>query len=151
MLISAALRTTYDDVRYTQLRIASRGLMQDYVQKIKDILDARGISLKDLARGIDVPYRTLQDNLSKNKGLSVENLARVCTFLRISMDDLLNVKPCPNEPQNLVAETSSPYLRQVARIMEDMDEETQKDICLSVEKEKLLRDLLRQREDKKAG
>jgi len=46
----------------------------------------------------------------------------------------------------------SPYIRQVMTMMADMDEEMQKDICLSVEKEKLLRDLLRQKESKeKAG
>jgi DNA-binding Xre family transcriptional regulator len=125
--------------------------MQDYVQKIKGILEKRGISLKDLASGIDVPYRTLQDNLSKNKGLSVENLARVCAFLRISMDDLLNVNTCPVISPNVVAESATPYMLQVAKLMGAMDEETQKDICLSVEKEKLLRDLLKQREDREAG
>lgn len=48
--------------------------------------------------------------------------------------------------------TEQPYIAKVAAMMAEMDIDTQKDICLSVEKEKLLRDLLRQREsDKKAG
>ena len=48
--------------------------------------------------------------------------------------------------------STSPYIEKVAKMMSDMDEDMQKDICLSVEKEKLLRDLLRQKEsDEKAG
>ena len=44
------------------------------------------------------------------------------------------------------------YIEKVADMMAGMDEDMQKDICLSVEKEKLLRDLLRQQEsDQKAG
>jgi DNA-binding Xre family transcriptional regulator len=126
--------------------------MQDYVSKLKKILDDRGVSLKALSEGINVPYRTLQDNLSKNKGLSVENLAKACTFLRISMDDLLNVDTSSTrQRESIDAEETAPYIRQVAQLMKDMDEDTQKDICLSVEKEKLLRDLLQQRENKKAG
>lgn len=40
----------------------------------------------------------------------------------------------------------------IAQMVEAMDEEARKDICLSVEKEKLLRELLRQREsDEKAS
>jgi transcriptional regulator with XRE-family HTH domain len=43
------------------------------------------------------------------------------------------------------------YISAVADMMRSMDEETQKDIYLSVQKEKLLRELLSERLDKKAG
>lgn len=42
-------------------------------------------------------------------------------------------------------------IQAVIKVMEAMDDDTKKDIRLSVEKEKLLRELLKQREDKEAG
>jgi len=43
------------------------------------------------------------------------------------------------------------YIAAVADMMRAMDEDTQKDIFLSVQKEKLLRELLNERQEKKAG
>ena len=44
------------------------------------------------------------------------------------------------------------YIEKTVKMLDGMDEDTQKDICLSVQKEKLLRELLRQKEaDEKAG
>jgi len=57
-----------------------------------------------------------------------------------------------NQTEFTLGTSHTQYITKVTRMMADMDEETQKDICLSVEKEKLLRDLLRQKEsDEKAG
>jgi transcriptional regulator with XRE-family HTH domain len=71
--------------------------MQDYVQKIKAILDADKTKLSDMAAKTGIPYRTLQDNLSKNKGFSVDNLVKICTFLRVSLDELLTDRSVVNE------------------------------------------------------
>jgi len=43
------------------------------------------------------------------------------------------------------------YIAAVAAMMRGMDADTQKDIFLSVQKEKLLRELLEERQEKKAG
>lgn len=42
-------------------------------------------------------------------------------------------------------------IQKIVEMLETMDENTQEDILLSVEKEKLLRDLLQEKRDKKAG
>jgi transcriptional regulator with XRE-family HTH domain len=42
-------------------------------------------------------------------------------------------------------------IQKIVEMLESMDENTQEDILLSVEKEKLLRDLLQEKRDKKAG
>jgi len=42
-------------------------------------------------------------------------------------------------------------IQKIVEMLESMDENTKEDILLSVEKEKLLRDLLQEKRDKKAG
>lgn len=50
------------------------------------------------------------------------------------------------------ADYYSATTKAIADMVEQMDEDVRKDICLSVQKEKLLRDLLRQKEsEEKAG
>lgn len=51
----------------------------------------------------------------------------------------------------MVAEEHDPYIASVTTMMRSMDDDTKKDIQLSVEKEKLLRELLREKQGKKAG
>ena len=54
------------------------------------------------------------------------------------------------EPPPVVAEEHDPYIASVATMMRTMDDDTKKDIQLSVEKEKLLRELLREKRGKEA-
>lgn len=48
-----------------------------------------------------------------------------------------------------VLEEQDPYIVNVSEMMRSMDEDTKKDVLLSVKKEKLLRELLKERQDKK--
>lgn len=44
-----------------------------------------------------------------------------------------------------------PTIQKVIELLEGMDDNTKEDVCLSVQKEKLLRDLLKEKLEKKAG
>lgn len=46
---------------------------------------------------------------------------------------------------------SSPYINSVVGMMKNMDEETQKDVQVSVQKEKLLRELMKEKQAKEAA
>ncbi len=47
--------------------------------------------------------------------------------------------------------SSDPYISNVTEMMRSMDDDTKKDIQLSVQKEKLLRDLIKERQNKEAA
>jgi hypothetical protein len=115
-------------------------------------------SLADLAKKLGTSASVISG--WKKRGVPREKLARA----RIDTGYLENwmesgqgpmYKPTPEPPAHQVRETNGYYsatTRTIADMVEQMDEQTRKDICLSVQKEKLLRDLLRQKEsDEKAS
>jgi hypothetical protein len=89
----------------------------------------------------------------KKNGVPNSAISKICEMFGGVFDQVkygTGGRPLIESPQ--IREEPSPYIIKVAEMMSGMDEETQKDICLSVEKEKLLRDLLRQKEEEeKAG
>lgn len=121
--------------------------MADYLlgNKIKELRLDMGLTLKDFAEkiGSSASYVSEVERGVKNPG-SEFLLALKRSFL-ISIDSLLdNSVP-------LVREEHDPYIANVATMMRTMDDDTKKDIQLSVEKEKLLRELLKEKQGKKAG
>lgn len=59
---------------------------------------------------------------------------------------------CYGDATTIVAETpDDPYISSVSEMMRAMDDDTKKDIQLSVQKEKLLRELIKERQDKEAA
>lgn len=83
-------------------------------------------------------------------------LKRIADCLGVSTEYLLTEKI---ETVGIVAEETSTYnfrhpdseIQAVIEMMEAMDRDTKKDVRLSVEKEKLLRELLNQRDRQRAG
>ena len=91
-----------------------------------------------------------------------KTLALIATIGGVSLDWLITGKDPDQHTYSTaiignetIAEATvqgSHYAQKINLMVADMDEDMQKDICLSVEKEKLLRDLLRQKDsDEKAG
>ena len=140
MLISV----TNNNTKYTRLRALSREFMQEYVHRLKKIIDGRKIKLTELSKATEIPYRTLQDNFSKNKDFPVHNLVKIATYLRISLDELLL-----GREGYKVCEPATPYTTEVLKMMEGENEETQKEISRCVEEKKLLMMLLREKQGKK--
>jgi hypothetical protein len=108
------------------------------------------ISKTVYAKKLGIPYQTYLRYETGER----ETPARFLDQARMLSKRVVEEEPAVAEEQSSYAPqpSSSPYIEKVAAMMAEMDIETQKDICLSVEKEKLLRDLLRQAaSDKKAG
>lgn len=85
---------------------------------------------------------------------SGDKLFSIASFFNVTMEWLLtgigetqrNTEPAP-----IVSERPDPYISSVSEMMRTMDDDTKKDIQLSVQKEKLLRELMKERQELKAG
>lgn len=56
-----------------------------YYKIIKAKLEELGISVYKLSKDCDIPYSTLQTNLSGKSEFSVKNLKAVCSYLGIAI------------------------------------------------------------------
>lgn len=101
---------------------------------LKRISEELGVSLIFLVEG-----ETDKKFLQQAFNVSEENIKYVPPSLEGT--------PLKDKP----AKHPDPQIEAVIKMMETMDEETKKGVRLGVEKEKLLRELLQQKEDKKAG
>lgn len=64
--------------------------MQDNVfERLKIIIDNSGLNIKDFAKKCDIPYRTMQDYLAGKSMPGGDNLQKITTFSRASIDWLL--------------------------------------------------------------
>jgi len=117
------------------------------------------LTAEALGGEVGVGRKTISDYECGKTKVPVTVLDLIASECDADIEELITGQPAKNCPcaQPLVVEdfasyeNSAPYIAQVVQMMASMDVDMQKDICLSVEKEKLLRDLLRQQEDKKAG
>ncbi len=56
---------------------------------IKNLIKKRGLTAKDFAKEIDMPYTTLLSILNRSiGGASVDNVIKICNGLNIKVDDL---------------------------------------------------------------
>lgn len=121
----------------------------DYFQNVNKILDRVKLlfsleSDADLADFLGVSPPTVS-NWRARESIPYEKIISKCEGK--SLDWIFRGE----EPPPVVAEEHDPYIASVATMMRTMDDDTKKDIQLSVEKEKLLRELLREKQGKKAG
>lgn len=57
--------------------------------KVKEVVDAKGISMSKLSRGSDVPYNLIRRMMNDPNYIpSSATLAKVAQYLHVSMDDL---------------------------------------------------------------
>lgn len=118
-----------------------------------DLVDTDG-----LCRFLEVKYATLKGWERRGNIADVKPFLFKCQGINVSYLEtgkgemfkqaspaqtiVCDPQPCYTHP--------NPKIQAIVTMLEDMDDDTQKDIQLSVQKEKLLRDLLKQQEDKKA-
>lgn len=120
----------------------------DYFQDVNKILDRIKllfslVSDAELAEFMDVSPPTVS-NWRTRGSVPYEKIIAKCEGK--SLDLIFKGE----EPPPMVAEECDPYIASVATMMRSMDDDTKKDIQLSVEKEKLLRDLLKDKQRKEA-
>lgn len=109
-----------------------------------------GLNQTQLAEilGISVDYVS---KIEKNKREPRDYLlSRIQKFIR--GDVVLQIREDDSPPGKIATfRHPDPQIDAVIKMMETMDEEGKKGVRTGVEKEKLLRELLQQREEKKAG
>ncbi len=103
--------------------------------KIAQYLQATGRSRKWLSEQLGIKENYISMILSGKREPS-ERITRL-------IDSLTESKERPSHP--------NPTIEAVIQMMEAMDEDTQKDVQVSVQKEKLLRELLKEKQDKEAA
>ncbi len=115
--------------------------------KLKEFRLSKGMKLQQIAKEMGVSAGFLSEVERDKKVPGGEFFISLKRIYGVSIDYLLD----DSYEAISVSEPDTPYIISVAEIMRSMDQDTQKDICLSVEKEKLLRDLLRQSQEKNTG
>lgn len=73
---------------------------------IKQLIKARGLSMKAFARNADMPYTTLYSTLERDGGnTSGDNLIKICDALEISFKSLQEMeKICESNPEINISE-----------------------------------------------
>jgi len=122
--------------------------------KIKAYRESLGLKGKEFAAKIGISGGSLSDLEHNNTKPAAETLELLVLntdvnpmWLLTGIGDMRrNTESIPR-----VSEPHDPYIASVAEMMRAMDDDTKKDIQLSVQKEKLLRDLIKERQELKAG
>lgn len=124
-------------------------LSEDQANRLGSKIKELGFSKNKAAAMANISAGYLSDILNLKKVPLQRTFSDICRALSISERFVLTGIDQP-DPTPTVRDPSadyySPITRKIADMVEAMDEETRKDICLSVEKEKLLRELLRQKD-----
>lgn len=63
--------------------------MLDFWKNVKDLLDYKDISQKELAAAINESYNTLQSWINRERLPNVEQAAKIARFLNVSMEYLV--------------------------------------------------------------
>jgi transcriptional regulator with XRE-family HTH domain len=74
--------------------------MSDYrdeviAKRLKALLDGRGITIKSAAERLDVPYRTLQNQLMGNNRMTASTLAKLLSLLELPVEAIIEGRVRP--------------------------------------------------------
>ena len=61
--------------------------MLDTMARVRELLDARGLTMYQLSVLSDVPYCTLKSTENRRGRLSVDTIFKICRGLRITMSE----------------------------------------------------------------
>lgn len=120
------------------------------LSRLLQALKVKGANVTRVAENTGYSKGQVSWILSGKVPLNERFLKATCAVFSISEQWVLSGKG-GMERQIMVCEPATPYIAKVVAMMEEMDETTQAGILHSVEKEKLLMDLLQQKQIKKAG
>jgi transcriptional regulator with XRE-family HTH domain len=123
--------------------------MRDSVHKrLKQLIERLGLNIKEFSTKSEIPYRTMQDYLAGKIIPGGENLQRMSTVFRVSIDWILTGEGDMILP--VAGETPGQYglddvTSKILQMLNDMDPDAKCDVLKYAEKEKLLADLKRER------
>ena len=117
-------------------------------ERLRQAREKLGLSQSKLGEPFGFPYSKIRDLESGKQRLTAE--------IAEGFEDLFSIarswlQTGEGEMFSTPSQADTGYISSVAAMMREMDEDTQKDIYLSVQKEKLLRELLKERLEKKTG
>jgi transcriptional regulator with XRE-family HTH domain len=120
-------------------------------KRLRQVLDERKLSIKEVAESCEIPYRTLQNYLLGEREPNARALTTIGTRLGISIDWLLTGSDpgtrgaAPNtEPAASPAAEISPRERALLTLFKELSDDDQREICRDAEEKKRLRGLERQ-------
>lgn len=126
--------------------------LSDNIKALLCKLDMKPSELADKSGVAQPRIHEIVNGITKNP--RIQTLKRISEALGVTVDVLTSQTDTAYDalPTSCIADKKhSPYIDKIISMLEDMDENTQADICLSVEKEKLLRELIQERQERKAA
>ncbi|MDH2927320.1 helix-turn-helix transcriptional regulator [Lonepinella koalarum] len=70
------------------------------VDRLKSVMENQGLSIKNLANQLDIPYRTLQNYLLNERTPSIDVLVKVSQQLNVDLNWLVLGQENENSPTN---------------------------------------------------
>lgn len=120
-------------------------------ENLTKLLESKGVNAVWLASKSGVPTSRISEIVTgKTINPQLKTLQKIADALEVPVGTLTGQKETPTVKEEF-AEYGGGYIEAVAAMMREMDDDTKKDIFLSVQKEKLLRELLKERLGKKVG
>ncbi len=121
--------------------------------RLKILLGKLNLNIKEFALECDVPYRTMQDYIAGKITPGGDNLVKITTVFRVSIDWLLTGEgSMEREPGGgYLYNNVSDVTKLIVQVLQEMPEEAQRDILKHVEEKKLLRELMKERKERKEG
>ncbi|WP_298437941.1 helix-turn-helix domain-containing protein [Geobacter sp.] len=130
----------------------------DAVEKIYSVLKLRYKldSDKALADFLGVDYRTLAAWKSRGKIAKIDAFVDKCSGINVDWLKTGKGEPFKEEGKGEAAEGQpyrhpDPKIQKIVEMLEAMNDSAKEDILRDVEKEKLLMELMKERQEKKAG
>lgn len=120
-------------------------------ERIKNLRKSKGLSQVEFAEKLDLTQGFISKVEKNSAQFTIEHLILVGNIFDVDMNLLLKGKvtdvvaepPCPYH--------HSPVAEKINQMLDDMDEEAQRDVLKYTEKTKLLADLMKERQEKKTG
>jgi len=84
--------------------------------RLKKVLNILNISIKELSKSTNIPYRTMQDYIAGKRNISIEAVLKICTQYGIKADYLI----CGKEP---IFESEENKILNKIQMLSDEDKE----------------------------
>lgn len=118
-------------------------------ERLRQIIETTGLSQKAVAQKLGITPAHVT-NLLQGKREASDQLARLIEAIWPETGEGEMFREGKRESEGPYRHPD-PTIQKIVELLEGMDADTKEDICLSVQKEKLLRDLLKEKQERKAG
>lgn len=126
----------------------------DIANRLKLLIKSLGLSYKDFARKTNIPYPTLQHYLTGQRQPNTESMIKICLHTKANLHWLLTGEGEMFRPESKdegciqINKNEDFTIWAVVQMLKEMSEEQRQAILKHIEKEKLLQELLKERQTK---